>query len=162
MKDTRPTRPDYRTAYAGFSLAALEEELAGDLSEGINVCIEACDRHDGDAVALYWENERGDSGTVTFGELRERAARFANVLISLGVKPGDCVAGLLPRTPDLPDGGVGHVARRRGLPAAVHGLRTESHRTSLALRRHKACRNRRGQSRKARRGAGPAASSDPG
>lgn len=62
MKDTRPTRPDYRTAYAGFSLAALEEELAGDLSEGINVCIEACDRHDGDAVALYWENERGDRG----------------------------------------------------------------------------------------------------
>ncbi|MEN5364148.1 AMP-binding protein [Brevundimonas intermedia] len=92
---------DYRHAHATFELRAISQRFAGDLEEGVNACVECCDRHPQAAPALHWENAEGVSGTMTFGALRASAARFAHLLVDLGVKPGDVIAGLLPRTPEL-------------------------------------------------------------
>lgn len=96
--------PRYDDYVAGFDFAALASQiLSGSLGGGLNACVECCDRHADDAgrVALHWENKDGARATVTFAELKERAARFANVLKAQGVQPGDRVAGLLPRIPEL-------------------------------------------------------------
>ena len=95
--------PDYHAEVAGFRLEALAATLAGSLEHGLNACIECCDRHadDPDRVALVWASQDGRDGTVTFAELKERTARFANFLHDQGVRPGEVVAGMLPRTPDL-------------------------------------------------------------
>ena len=76
--------------------------LSGDLDTGVNACVECCDRHaQSNRVALYWEGEAGDSSAHTFRELQAESARFANLLRSQGVGPGDRVACLLPRIPEL-------------------------------------------------------------
>ena len=94
---------DYFEAVRDFSAAALEKKiLQGSLSAGLNACVECCDRwaHDG-AVALEWYGASGDRKTVTFEQMRDDSARFANYLKSRGIGAGDVVAGLLPRIPDL-------------------------------------------------------------
>ena len=94
---------DYFEAVRDFSAAALEKKiLQGSLSAGLNACVECCDRwaHDG-AVALEWYGASGDRKTVTFEQMRDDSARFANYLKSRGIGAGDVVAGLLPRVPDL-------------------------------------------------------------
>ncbi|MFO1119224.1 MAG: AMP-binding protein [Rhodospirillales bacterium] len=94
--------PDYEGFVAGFTAAQVEAELAGSLEGGLNACIECCDRHARPGrVALNWESKDGRSGQVTFAELSERSARFANLLHARGVRPGEIVAGLLPRIPEL-------------------------------------------------------------
>ncbi|SIS55582.1 AMP-binding protein [Insolitispirillum peregrinum] len=98
------TLPSYDRYLADFDFQALAAEvLSGSLSDGLNACIECCDRHATDParVALEWENKDGARETVTFAELSRRSARFANILTAHGIKPGDRVAGLLPRIPDL-------------------------------------------------------------
>jgi acyl-coenzyme A synthetase/AMP-(fatty) acid ligase len=52
-------------------------------------------------VALYWEGVDGSSSVHTFAEFRDGAARFANVLEAHGIGPGDRVAVMLPRIPEL-------------------------------------------------------------
>ncbi len=93
----------YETVMADFSVAALEKEvLSGSLAGGLNACIECCDAHVAPGkVALHWESKDGRSLDLTFAELKEKAARFANFLVSQGVAPGDRISGLLPRTPEL-------------------------------------------------------------
>jgi len=54
-----------------------------------------------DKPAIVWEGEPGDQRTLTFGELHEEVCKFANVLKSLGVKKGDCVAIYMPMVPEL-------------------------------------------------------------
>jgi acetyl-CoA synthetase len=95
------TARSYAEAHAGFRLEDEEAKLKGSLA-GLNACVECCDRWAGsDAVALDWEDQHGRRATVTFAELRDRAARFANLLKAHGVGPGDVVACMLPRIPDL-------------------------------------------------------------
>jgi acetyl-CoA synthetase len=90
-------------SYTGrFDIAALDAEFEGDFATGINVCTECCDRHAGeDRIALNWIGKDGTRSKVSFAELAAQAARFANLLSAQGIGPGDRVAGLLPRTPDL-------------------------------------------------------------
>jgi acetyl-CoA synthetase len=72
----------------------------------LNVAHNCLDRHvdagHGDRVAYHWEGEPGDRRTITYGELRDDVARFANVLKGLGVAKGDRVAIYLPMIPELP------------------------------------------------------------
>jgi len=93
---------DYASAASAFDYdQTVSAILSGDLS-AMNACIECCDRHaDSNRIALIWEGRDGQRATWTFGQLKDAAARFANLLDSLGIKPGDTVAGLLPRTPEL-------------------------------------------------------------
>ncbi len=93
---------DYTAAVAAFDYqSAAAAALCGNLQR-LNACVECCDRHLGDdPVALYWENAEGASASYRFSELHEKACRFANFLLAQGVRPGDCVAGLLPRNVEL-------------------------------------------------------------
>jgi acetyl-CoA synthetase len=95
--------PDYFEAVKNFSAADLERRvLAGSLNDGVNACVECCDRWAKDgAIALEWYGANGERGTLTFAEMRDSAAKFANYLKSHGIGRGDVVAGLLPRVPDL-------------------------------------------------------------
>ncbi|HEX6596652.1 MAG TPA: AMP-binding protein, partial [Acidimicrobiales bacterium] len=72
----------------------------------LNVAHNCLDRHvdagHGDRVAYHWEGEPGDTRTITYAELRDEVARFANVLKGLGVAKGDRVAIYMPMIPELP------------------------------------------------------------
>lgn len=93
---------DYDTAFASFDLAQLQGKFQGSFEHGINACIECCDRWaDGEAPGLNYLGVDGASSTLTFAALQGQSARFANLLKRLGVKPGDVVAGMLPRVPQL-------------------------------------------------------------
>ena len=94
---------DYFEAVKNFSAAELEKKvLQGSLAAGLNACVECCDRWAKDGkVALEWYGASGERKTVTFEQMRDDSARFANYLKSRGIGAGDVVAGLLPRIPDL-------------------------------------------------------------
>jgi acetyl-CoA synthetase len=93
---------EFSRATRSFRLAAIEAEFAGSFSEGINACTECCDRHiPGGGIALEWESQDGRRASYSFAQLRDAAARFAGFLTAQGIKPGDVVAGMLPRTPAL-------------------------------------------------------------
>lgn len=96
------TSPDYSKALENFDLDAARSLFSGSFSDGINACVECCDAHMQDhAVALDWIALDGHHQTRSFSELRDGASRFANLLTEHGIRPGDIIAGLLPRTPDL-------------------------------------------------------------
>lgn len=97
------TKPvDYADAVANFRLEDFEPLFAGSLKTGLNVCVECCDRHVASGgIALNWESATGQRASFTFAEMQQLAAKFANLLTEQGVKPGDVVAGMLPRTPEL-------------------------------------------------------------
>ncbi len=71
----------------------------------LNVSHNCLDRHlekNENKPALLWEAEDGATLQLTYAELHERVCKFANVLLSLGVKPADCVAIYMPMIPELP------------------------------------------------------------
>jgi acetyl-CoA synthetase len=93
---------DYFAAYAAFDLPTAYSVLADGGRAPLNAAVECCDRWCGAGrVALRWSSEACPHGTLGFDELRDESSRMANLLVSLGVGPGDKVAGLLPRTPEL-------------------------------------------------------------
>ncbi len=95
-------RMAYSDAAANFRIEDAIAALEGDLERGLNVCVECCDRHAGTGrVALRAIAADETLVEYTFEDLRDRAARMANVLAAQGVGRGDVVAGLLPRTVDL-------------------------------------------------------------
>ena len=96
------TNPDYAEFYKTFTPADLEATLQGSLTDGVNACVECCDRFTGqNRIALNWEGIDGSQTALTFDDLQRQAAQFANLLTQNGVGPGDRVAGLLPRIPEL-------------------------------------------------------------
>ena len=80
-------------------------QLIDGIDGGINIAHEALDRHvnqgHGDQVALRWIGKGGDRRDLTYADMAELAARFANVLQSHGLEPGDSVFGLMGRVPEL-------------------------------------------------------------
>ena len=56
--------------------------------EHFNVASEIT-KHTSDKVALRWENESGESRTITYDALNRRANQLANGFTSLGLKKGD-------------------------------------------------------------------------
>ncbi|WP_423760288.1 acyl-CoA synthetase [Burkholderia sp. NLJ2] len=94
--------PAYADAVARFSIETAAAHLHGDLERGLNACVECCDRHaSADAIALDWIDAGGQHRRFTFAQMQALSARVANLLVAQGVQPGDVVAGLLPRTPEL-------------------------------------------------------------
>ena len=93
---------DYAEAARAFDHAqAAAAALHGDL-DALNACVECCDRHAGKGkLALVHVDRDGNSTRYSFDQLQAQAARFASVLRAQGVAPGDRVAGLMPRTPEL-------------------------------------------------------------
>lgn len=92
----------YEDAMAAFSLERLAARLQGSLTDGINACVECCDRHAASGgIALNWESQDGRRGSLSFAELQAQSARFAGFLTARGIGAGDVVAGMLPRIPEL-------------------------------------------------------------
>ncbi|MEG0248477.1 MAG: AMP-binding protein, partial [Pseudomonas sp.] len=93
---------DYSVAASGFDYAQVASATLQGSLEALNACVECCDRHVGsNKIALNWEGRDGEQAQFSFEQLQQQAARFANVLRAQGVGPGDRVAGLLPRIPEL-------------------------------------------------------------
>lgn len=70
---------------------------------GLSAAHFLCDRHARipEKIALFYEDEQGQASKWTFKEFQELSSRMAGFLSSLGVKKGDRVAALLPKTPEL-------------------------------------------------------------
>ncbi|GLK64175.1 acyl-CoA synthetase [Paracoccus kondratievae] len=95
-------RPGYHDAVARFRIEDAMAGLRGDLETGLNACVECCDRHCGvNRVALRCLSADETLTEYTFEELRDMSARVANLFSDKGIRSGDVVAGLLPRTVDL-------------------------------------------------------------
>jgi acetyl-CoA synthetase len=94
---------DYHEACASFSLETFAHEiLRAPLDAELNAYVACCARWtDSDRVALRWMGADGQTRGVTYREFDTESARFANVLKSRGIGPGDVVAGMLPRIPEL-------------------------------------------------------------
>lgn len=92
----------YGEAIDIFSLETERARLSGSTDAGLNACIECCDRYAGnDGTALVWMSGDGRREDYSFARMRDLSARVANMLVAHGVRPGDTVAGLLPRIPEL-------------------------------------------------------------
>jgi acetyl-CoA synthetase len=70
----------------------------------LNVSYNCLDRHLTTArknkAALIWEGEPGDSRVLRYQDLHREVCKFANVLKSLGIKPGDRVTIYMPLVPE--------------------------------------------------------------
>lgn len=71
----------------------------------LNACYNCLDRHLSDKAntpAIIWEgNDPHETATLTYQDLYMQVCKFANVLLGLGVKPGDKVCIYLPMIPEL-------------------------------------------------------------
>ncbi|KAI5190151.1 acetyl-CoA synthetase [Nematocida sp. AWRm77] len=68
----------------------------------INACYNAVDRHaeaTPQKTALIYENDAGETSSLTYAELQTETVRYANYLIQKGVKKGDTVCVYMPMEP---------------------------------------------------------------
>jgi acetyl-CoA synthetase len=101
-----PNLADYAQARGDFSWRAARAALDGlPGGRGLNIAHEAVDRHlargGGEHMALRWLGKRGEVVDYTYAALADLTSRFANVLRSLGVGPGERVYALAGRIPEL-------------------------------------------------------------
>ncbi|MWL73327.1 AMP-binding protein, partial [Escherichia coli] len=70
----------------------------------LNLAANCLDRHlaeRGDQTAIIWEgDDASQSKNITYRELHRDVCRFANVLLSQGIKKGDVVAIYMPMVPE--------------------------------------------------------------
>ncbi|KIL99991.1 Acetyl-coenzyme A synthetase [Paramagnetospirillum magnetotacticum MS-1] len=82
-----------------------QTELTGAPDGSLNIGSICADRQvalgRGGNVAVRWLGRRLERRDVTYGELAEQSGRFARVLADLGLQPGETVAVLLGRVPEL-------------------------------------------------------------
>jgi acetyl-CoA synthetase len=71
----------------------------------LNLSYNCVDRHAlgarANKTALIWEGEPGEVRRITYAELHVEVQKFANALLSLGIKKGDRVAVYMGMTPEL-------------------------------------------------------------
>lgn len=91
-----------RSTWGWDDARALLDGLPGG---GLNIAYEAVDRHvangHGDQQAMRWLGKDGTRRILTYADLKEQTARFANALVAAGLKPGDRVYSLMGREPEL-------------------------------------------------------------
>jgi acetyl-CoA synthetase len=112
-----PNLGDYARARAAFTWEAARHELDGlPGGRGLNIAHEAVDRHAGgprrDRVAIRWLGATGAVQDFTYARLADLTNRFANVLGTLGVGPGDRVFVLAGRIPELYVAALGTLKNR--------------------------------------------------
>ncbi|MFB4474251.1 acyl-CoA synthetase [Oceanobacillus caeni] len=93
----------YEEIVSKFSWDEIRAYYEGNPNGEMNIAFEMCDRWatNPKRVAIYWEDETGKKEVWTYNKLKEKSDRMANVLKSMGVKKGDCVAGLLGKDMEL-------------------------------------------------------------
>lgn len=80
-----------------------------DVPREFNIA-EACCRRwasDSERLAIYWEDETGETSLVTYRDLLQAANRLSNALAAAGVSRGDTVAIILPQRPET---AIAHLA----------------------------------------------------
>ncbi len=100
-----PNLADYDGFRRAFRWDQAKAELDGLPGGGLNIAYEAVDRHvqagRGAHRAVRFIDRSWHCMDLTYGQLQQQTNRFANVLASLGVQRGECVATLLGRVPEL-------------------------------------------------------------
>jgi acetyl-CoA synthetase len=101
-----PNMPDYERACREFSWEEARRQLDGlPAGRGLNIAHECVDRHvsagRGGKTAFVCLSQSGMRRTVTFAALKRDSNRFANVLVGLGIQPGDRVFAIAGRIPEL-------------------------------------------------------------
>ena len=92
----------YADAVQAFDWSTVDEALGWKPGEKVSLGTSIVDRHAGnERVALICVGPDGSERRLTYRELSEASNRFANLLQRLGVEPGDRVAGLMPRGPEV-------------------------------------------------------------
>jgi acetyl-CoA synthetase len=83
----------YREIYEGFRW---------NVPADFNITQMACTRwaKERHRLALYWEDESGESRALSFWDLQQASNRLSNALHALGVRRGDRVALILPQRPE--------------------------------------------------------------
>lgn len=92
--EPRPHAIDrWREAYEGFRW---------NVPPDFNIAQWACRRwaDERDRRALLWEDESGESRSLTYRDLLRSSNRLSNALVKLGVRRGDRVALILPQRPE--------------------------------------------------------------
>jgi acetyl-CoA synthetase len=136
--DPPPNLRDYEQARRAFSWERARAQLDGlPHGRGLNIAHEAVDRHAAgvraDTVALRWLGRTGARREISYRELRELTSRFANVLAGLGVAPGERVASLLGRVPELHVAALGTLKRGAVFSPLFSAFGPEPVRQRLAL-----------------------------
>ena len=95
-----------RSALLGRADPAGDGRTAGERSEARNIAQVSVGRHAVDPqvrhrVALRFLGRDGRRTEVTYGALGAAVARFADVVVAAGLRPGDMVATLLGRVPEV-------------------------------------------------------------
>ena len=98
------THPDYQSYIDQFNIDELEQQiLQGCRINSINGYVECVGRHaqsdKANKVALVHEDTQGNIRKITYAQLDKLSGKMVNLLTSLGVKKGDRVSTMLPRTP---------------------------------------------------------------
>ncbi len=57
-------------------------------------------QHQSDDEAIVFKSENGSRVSLSFNELKDEVAKYANSLRKIGIKKGDCVAGVMHNSPD--------------------------------------------------------------
>lgn len=92
----------YTDAVEAFDWSMVHEALGWHWGEKVSLGTSIVDRHaESGRVALICVGPDGGERRLSYRELSEASNRFANLLRSLGVEPGDRVAGLMPRGPEV-------------------------------------------------------------
>lgn len=89
--------------------ASLYHSFRWQVPEYLNISDVCCCRwaNDSARIAIHYEDEAGNTSTLTYSTLQKQANRLANVLRTLGVQQGDRVAIILPQRPET---AVAHMA----------------------------------------------------
>jgi acetyl-CoA synthetase len=100
----QPNLIDYEKEYKKFSWEEADKEIDYFSDGKINIAYNIIDRHakgkSGNKVALHFRGKDGEREEYTFQDLAKQTNKFANILISMGVKKGDRVFIFLPTIPE--------------------------------------------------------------
>ncbi|WP_127901164.1 acetate--CoA ligase [Solirhodobacter olei] len=88
-----------------FTWDSARQMLDGLPGGGLNIAYEALDRHvaagHGSETAILWFGKDGSRQGFSYADLSGQTARFANVIVSHGLAPGDRLFALSDRVPAL-------------------------------------------------------------
>jgi len=131
----RRSYDEVREAFSWDEARAALDGLPG--GAGLNIAHEAVDRHAagprGDRTALRILQRSGTVVDLSYVELASQTNRFANVLGSLGVGPGDALFLLLGRVPELYVAALGALKNRTVVSPLFPAFGPEPVRQRLSL-----------------------------
>ncbi len=101
QRTSQPNLPAYQSGDSNPQACQIDGLPGG----AINIAYEAVDRHLTKGLAhkdaLRWHGKKGQRCTYSYAQLAEQTSRFASVLDSLHLQPGERVFGLAGRVPEL-------------------------------------------------------------